>query len=159
MKQFVLLLITFILISFWQTRKLPSGIAPASEGVNIFDGHLVNLSESGDKTIILYLFAPWCAVCKGSSQNAFAVAQSIPGVEARFVGLDYEHSEDVRLFAENQGLGTQVFFGSNDFKSNWGVGAYPTYAILKNGKVRFSSVGYSTYAGIWLRVIVTKWVL
>ena len=152
-----LFVIVILGIQFWQTRSMPHDIPPVIVATDLTSGEHKTLPTGGKNVEILYFFAPWCGVCKLSSHNAETVTNWIPGVHLTFVGLDYDNREDVLHFVQDNHLSSDVVLGDADTLRDWHIDGYPTYAVINDrGEVSSLSVGYSTIAGTYLRVLLAK---
>lgn len=153
----VLFLGAFLAIQFWQTRSLPHGIAPIIVATDLQSGIRKTLPTQSKDVEILYFFAPWCGVCKLSSQNAEIVTHWIPGVRVTFVGLDYETRDEVLQFVAENHLSSDVVLAGPQTRRDWNIDAYPTAAVINHrGEISSLSVGYSTVVGTYIRVLLAK---
>lgn len=152
-----LFVLAFVGIQFWQTRAMPHDVPPVIVATDLMSGTKKTLPSGGKDIEILYFFAPWCGVCKVSSHNAETVARWLPGVHVTFVGLDYDSSDEVLRFVQDNHLTSDVVLGDDDTLAEWHIDSFPTYAVINGrGEVSTLSVGYSTTFGTYLRVLLAK---
>lgn len=140
----------------WQTRTLiEAGKTFPDLTLATLSGEPRTLLEPG-KPALIYVFAPWCTVCKLSIDSAQAVYDADPLRQSNVVLLaqDYSSLDEVRVFLAEQQLSVPVLLGNQASKDALSIQAYPTYYLLDTrGRVVFRSVGYSTEWGLKVR----KW--
>lgn len=155
LRQILIFLAVIVVIGQWQSRHLPSGDAPLSM-VSNFAGESSSIPLKGS-IAILYFFAPWCGVCRVSMPNLDTVQSYFPGVSILAVALDFETPDEVKKFASDIGVTIPVLLGSESVRNQWNIDAYPSYVVIDaDGKIRGSSIGYSSQLGMILRVLWAK---
>lgn len=103
-----------------------------------------------DHFSLVYVFAPWCGVCKMSASNINGLA-GYANIQA--LALSYEKESDVRSFANETDLRVPVILGQGMLEDSLNVGQFPTYFILDNrGNIVLGWSGYTTTLGLWMRV-------
>ena len=144
-------------VSAWQSRDLvPPGARAPAHAMPALGGGEVSFA-TGTVTVV-YFFAPWCGVCKLASSNLRLLAALLgpARVVITAVALDYERPADVQAYADAHPFPGAVALGDAAVAKAFRVTAFPTYYVLdKNLAVRHASVGYSTLAGLLLRVWLT----
>ncbi len=158
--QVAIFIAVFFAISLWQTKHLlASGEAPTLEATTL-DGRPFALGELKGKTVVLYFFAPWCGVCKMSASNGNWLRKIFDpeNVVVKDVALSYESDASIGEFVASSDLPPDdVVKGSDEIQRQYGIEAFPTYYVLDStGRVRFTSVGYSTFAGLVARTLLTR---
>lgn len=150
-------------VHLWQTRTLIAAgdtfpdlmLATLNGDSSTLHGESRTLLQA-DKPALVYVFAPWCGVCKLSIASAQAVYDADPQRQSNVVLLaqDYSSLDEVSTFLAEHQLSVPVLLGNQASKETLNIQAYPTYYLLdKQGRVVFRSVGYSTKWGLKVR----KW--
>lgn len=103
-----------------------------------------------DKLNIVYVFAPWCGVCKASAHHVNFMSGTDFHVIA--TALAYGSEADVRSFVESSGLSVPVILGSAKLEEAMDIGQFPTYLVIdRHGRVLTGWSGYTTSLGLWVR--------
>lgn len=114
-------------------------LAPQSEVVGWQGGHQ-SLPEPG-RAQLLYLFAPWCAICDLTIDSVDALRES--GREVHLVALAYQSREEMADFLEGHPEIGPIWLGNHQLAENFGVPAFPAYVIVDGeGRVVARRVGY-----------------
>ena len=138
-------------IGLFQTRAHLRGAAP-SLPLTTLDGKATSLEAYHGKPTLVYLWAPWCGVCKAESQNVRWV-RGLVGDRANVVSIAtaYEQLDDVRAYVKD-GLGYPVLVSPSADRA-FRVGAFPTMFVLDaQGTIVRSAAGYTTTFGLWWRL-------
>lgn len=156
-KQIVLLLILLAGLDWWQSRTLRKGELPASLRATIFetlDGQ-PELSWSPHRYTILYVFAPWCGVCRWSATNLNGLL--VRNLHVVSLVLSYEGAEDVKNFVRDTGLKTPVLMGTTGQGEDLGIQSYPSYLLIDpDGKVVRAWTGYTTTLGLYIKLAALR---
>ncbi len=154
----VALLITVMLsIAWWQNRgELPGdGRVAPDFTLQSLDGASHRLSDYRGKKVVLYFFAPWCAVCRLSAPNLKALKdnRSPDTLQILLVGVSYDRIDDLTQFVDGVELdGIPVLIGNDQLMRDYHIKAFPTYFVIdENGRITSRSIGYSTELGLRLR--------
>ena len=137
-------------IHLWQTRDLPVGRAPPLEGT-LLDGRAVTLAQYRGKPLLVHFWATWCPVCRLEQGTIQALAQEWPVIS---VALQSGDAEEVRRFMVREGLSFPVLVDeSGRLARRWKVSGVPVSFVLDGkGRIRHATVGYTTRAGLTLRL-------
>jgi peroxiredoxin len=151
----IVLIVALSAVSMWQTRNHVRGEAQQFS-LPTLDGTLVdNASLLGKPTLVVF-WAPWCRVCHANA-GAIASVASWFGDRVQVVSIasEYGSVDDVRLVAEREELAGTVLLGGDHTSRTWGVLAFPAFFFLDaEGRVRSSTSGYTTSAGLAARLLL-----
>ena len=153
-------LLIFVLVSAWQTRKLlpdDGRPAPAFQLVDLA-GRSVRLADYQGKTTLLHFWATWCGVCRQEFSALNAVHSGLDDDQAVLtIVADSEDPERVRRFVRERGLAYPVLLATADVLKSYRVKAFPTnYYIDKDGRLRETTVGLSTRFSMQARMGCAK---
>ena len=103
-----------------------------------------------DKPTLVYIFAPWCSVCRVSINNLDSLDPN--KVNLVRIGVDYQNVEALSQFVDEVGIKGDVLLGNRQTMKDFKVTAFPSIYILQlDGSVVGRSVGYTTSLGLKLR--------
>jgi thiol-disulfide isomerase/thioredoxin len=148
--EIALVLVVFFGVRAYQTRNVPSGKAPALEGL-MLDGGRVSLDAYRGKPVLVHFWASWCGVCRAAQSNFDAVSRDWPVLSIA------SHSGDaaqVQAYVQARGIEPAVVVdASSALAKRFGVSASPTSVVLDaDGDIRHVEVGYTTEAGLRARL-------
>ncbi len=134
----------------WQTRDLPAGSAMTVEG-SLLNGASASLSGLRGRPVLVHFWATWCPVCKLEQDSINAIAQDHQVLSiatqsgADKVVLQYMMQHHLTFPVINDADGVLA--------KRWGIRGVPASFILDAaGHIRFVEVGYTTEAGLRLRL-------
>jgi len=157
----LLLLVVGFLANLWMTRNQVTGRPPELSGQVIEpDGsapaRLGRLDLSAyDKPMLLYFFAEWCPICKLQNPVIAAIAEDYPVIG---VAMQSGDAGRVRDYLQRRGLDIPVI---NDPRGRisraYGVSGVPAaFVIGADGRIRHSTQGYATEAGLRSRLWLAR---
>jgi len=140
-------------MNWWQSRDALS----ANGDVRIptlelprLGGGIETIGPDADRKTLVYLFAPWCGVCRSSIGNLDAVDTGKNNIVV--IALDYKTIPEVEAFVKSTGVRHPVYLGNPYIENLFKIEAYPTYYVLDEAfNVSQRSVGYSTSLGLKFR--------
>ncbi|MET0107587.1 MAG: protein disulfide oxidoreductase [Candidatus Thiodiazotropha sp.] len=135
------LLLGLSLIHLWQTRDLAEGPAPALSG-HTLHGEWLDIGKFTERPLLVHFWASWCPICKVESGGIESLSKDYPVVT---VAMQSGSENDVTEFLRQNQLRFPVI-NDPDGKLSiaWRVTGVPTsYIIGGDGRVRFSSVGFT----------------
>jgi thiol-disulfide isomerase/thioredoxin len=154
-----LYLLIFIVTGFignlWLTRNQANGFAPEIAGLNL-DNKLVQIKYTDfNKPLILYFFADWCPICKFQHPVIRSLGENYPVVA---VAMQSGSNQQLKQYLEQHDLSLSVINDSNGtISSSFGVQGVPAmFIIQKNGKIAFSTRGYTSEIGLLIRLWITQ---
>lgn len=151
------LLLVLLAVHAWQTRHVPGGSAPdfRAPAVAAQDGAMLSLAQwraaHPGQPVALNFWAEWCPVCKLEQDNVSRVARRWPVLT---VALRSGDAAAVQRELARRGLPwATVVDPHGEIAAAYGVTAVPAFIVLDaDGRIRASSVGYTTTPGLWLRL-------
>lgn len=146
----VLMLAIYFGVGAWQQRGLVTGPAPAL-AAPLLDGGHVNLAARRGTPQVVYFWGSWCPVCRLEHDTVAALAADWPVVTvAMQSGGDAELAE---WLEERQLRFPVVNDPDGMLAAQWGVRAVPAFFVIDgSGTIRFREVGYTSGAGLRLRL-------
>lgn len=131
--------------------------APGMHLTSNVSSDTVTLPTAG-KSTILYFSAPWCGVCSLTGQSLQTAASWLEylgfDLENYEVSLSYDSIREVNEYVKKGGK-QSVLLGTDQIQQDYLVEAFPTFYFLdKEGKVRWTTVGFTTAFGLIWRFIV-----
>lgn len=103
-----------------------------------------------EKPTLVYIFAPWCSICRISINNLDTLDPNKVNVVR--IGVDYQNVEALSQFVDEVGVKGDVLIGNRQTMQDFKVTAFPSIYILQpDGSVVGRSVGYTTSLGLKLR--------
>lgn len=148
-----LILAVYLVIQTWQSRDLVDQSLPAQlqqRSLPTLTGGVATIGSHQSMSLI-YLFAPWCEICKLSAANLNEWANQ--DLKVQSIALSWQERSEVEAFKNNSDLNTDILLGGDLEISELGVRVFPSYLIIdQNGQVILSWTGYTSKAGLFLRL-------
>jgi thiol-disulfide isomerase/thioredoxin len=147
-------LVVLAAVHWWQTRDLPAGPAPDFEA-DFADGSRGSFAawrarHPGQATA-LYFWAPWCPVCSAQQGSVDALQADWPVLT---VAMQSGDPQAVARSLRERGLAWATAVDPDGrIAALYGVKGVPALVIVAaDGRIRGASVGYTTEAGMRLRL-------
>jgi peroxiredoxin len=146
----VLFILLLLGVHWWQTRELPAGPALALDGT-LLDGRSASLSALRGRPVLVHFWATWCPVCKLEQNSINAIARDH---QVYSVAMQSGSDQAVLAHVTQNHLNFPVINDADGaLARRWGIRGVPTSFILDAaGHIRFVEVGYTTEAGLRLRL-------
>jgi len=147
----LILVVVFTGVRIWQHRGIPSGAAPALQGITLA-GQPYKLPAQPAQPVLVHFWATWCPVCRAEQGSIDGVAQTDPNVIT--IAMNSGKPEEVARYMQEQGIAFPVLNDPNgNIAGKWGVRAVPaSFIIDRDGQIRFVEVGYTTGIGLRIRL-------
>ncbi len=138
----------------YQKRNLISGPAPAYRA-EMINGGVFDSQDIQGKPYILHFWASWCPVCRHEQDNIQSLNRDYHVVT---VAMQSGNRDEVRDFLQKNSLSFMTLLDEHgNLASKFGVTGVPTSLVVDSqGNITFTEVGYTTEAGLRLRMWLTE---
>ena len=111
--------------------------------------------EYEKEPLVVHFWATWCTTCKLEASNIEALSQKHNVIS---IAVTSGSNQKIQLFMKEHNLSYNVINDSNGaLAKKFGIEAYPTTLIYdRDGKLKFSEVGYSTTLGLQARIALSN---
>lgn len=155
-RAFELLLIFVIVMAVqaWQTRDVAHGELP-NFTVLLADGRYTTFdewrAEHANGAMALYFWAEWCPICSAVQGSIDDIAQDWPVLS---VAMQSGDAAAVRKLLDDEGLAWHTVVDQHGrLAADMRIPGVPAMLIIDGrGQIRFSEIGYSTEAGLRMRL-------
>ncbi len=108
-----------------------------------------------NKPILVHFWATWCPTCKFESPNVDTISKDY---EVITIAVQSGSKENIQKYLDEHGLGFNVVNDSDGALSQkFNIQVFPTTLIYdKEKNLKFSEVGYTTTAGLYSRMLLSK---
>lgn len=149
LKYIVLLVIVLNIVSYYKLIDLNK------EKLDIKTFTLIDGSEfnvQNDKPILINFWATWCPVCKLEESSIEKISKDFQVVT---IATQSGSNAEVKEYLNKNNLSFMVVNDEDGtLAQKFNIKAYPTTFIYdKNQNLKFSEVGYSSYFGLYLRLL------
>ena len=137
----------------YQHAGIAAGTTPPLQGT-LIDGRPVALSKMYQRPVLVHFWATWCAVCAAEQQNIAAIAKDYPVIT---VAMRSGAKGNVTRYLRKHKLALPVLNDPDGGRAaQWGVEAVPASFVVQGGRIRFAEVGYTTEAGLRVRLWLAR---
>lgn len=146
----LILIGVLVAVHAWQTRNTAHGVAPALDGVDL-DGTAVSLAALRGQPVLVHFWATWCPVCRAEQDNIAGIAADHPVLS---VVLEDTGTAELQEYMRKANLDFPVLRDPDGvLAARYGVRGVPaSFIVDADGTIRFTEVGYTTEAGLRLRL-------
>lgn len=151
----LLLIVTIVLaVQAWRTRDVPDGSLP-NFTVLLADGRYVTFDDwraaHADGAMVLYFWAEWCPICRTVQGSVDAITQDWPVLT---VAMQSGDAAAVREFLGTHGLAWHTVVDQHGrLAADMRIPGVPAMLIIdREGRIRFTEIGFSTETGLRLRL-------
>lgn len=140
----------FAAVSWYQGRHLAEGDAPALAGVSVA-GERLDLQQWRGEPVMVHFWATWCPVCAAEQGSVDAIAREH---RVLTVAMQSGDASEITRYLKEEGVDYPALPDPDGSLSRrYGVSAVPaTFILDPEGRVRFSTVGYTSEWGMRLRL-------
>lgn len=149
LKYIVLLVIVLNIVSYYKSIDLNK------EKLDIKTFTLIDGSQfilQNDKPILINFWATWCPICKLEKSSIEKISKDFQVVT---IATQSGSNAEVKEYLNKNNLSFMVINDEDGtLAQKFNIKAYPTTFIYdKNQNLKFSEVGYSSYFGLYLRLL------
>lgn len=148
---FVLLIIVSLAIDYW--RQPNQDFTPQMDSMMLLqDSKEIALSAlSEERPLLIYFWASWCSICKMTTPTVVDMAKEGDNVLA-IVIRSGDDNRLTKIMGDRLAYLPMVNDWNGQISTDWGINAIPTFVILYKGKITYSTTGWSSYVGLWVRM-------
>lgn len=150
MMEIILFMLIYLGVRAWMQRDLVDGIVPAVAQADL-KGNIVSLADYQSEPLLLHFWASWCKICQFEQGAISSVADKWPVLT---VAMESGSDEQVTHFMQENELDWNTINDeSGEISDQFGIRGVPTSFIIDaSGKIKFRESGYTTAAGLKLRL-------
>lgn len=142
-------------VDAWQTRHIPSEPAPAFSAPLAGTPTEISLdawrAQHPGRAVALHVWAEWCPICRMEESSVSAVQQDWP-----VLTIAMRSGDATRVARELNARGLHwltAIDADGSLAARYGLKAVPAFIVLDaDGQIRHAAVGYTTEAGMRLRL-------
>ena len=114
-------------------------------------GKLLEMNSYKKEPLVVHFWATWCPTCKLEAPNIGRISKKYNVIT---IAVNSGSHEKIEAFMKEHELDYRVVNDkSGSLANRFGIEAYPTTLIYdKDGKLKFTEVGYSTTLGLQARL-------
>lgn len=137
-------------VSWYQSRNLAQGEAPPLSGLSV-DGQMLDLEKLRGEPVMVHFWATWCPVCAAEQGSVDDLARNH---RVLTVAMQSGSRQELTAWLRKEGVAFPVLPDPDGrLARSYGVKAVPaTFVLDREGRVLFSTVGYTTEWGMRLRL-------
>ena len=149
----LIVLVASVILDIWRSPRQP--VAESEQMWPTSTGRVVQLQKLGnERATLIYFWGSWCGICRYTSPAVSSLSEK--GVPVVGVALQSGTMPEVQRYLQQHLWSFETINDeSGAISREWEIKATPTIAIIKNGKIRHSTSGISSYWGLYLR---WKWI-
>ncbi len=146
---YLAVIIVIVYGQFFMNSGLVTGTPPMLPADTIQGEPIAGQIAAGPA--VIYFWADWCGICRSMQDTVTQILNEYPGVT---VAVRSGDGEEILAHQQQQGLAWQTIADEDgSIGSRFGIKGVPTFFILdKQGRVKFTSVGYASGTGLRLKL-------
>ena len=149
--QFMMVIIAILAIRMWQQQDLAYGNVPSFYS-NTLTGETLSSHPPANEPMLIHFWATWCKICYVENDNIQTIGNHYKTLN---IAMQSGSDEEIIEFAIANDIKLDNIINDNSgtLSKMFGVVGTPTSFIINpEGLIQFSEVGYTTRAGLWLRL-------
>ncbi len=114
-----------------------------------------NYEVNNNKPLLVHFWATWCPICKLEEKNIENLSKDY---EIITIVTQSDSNKEIEEYLKKNNLSFKVVNDEyGDLSQKFNIKAFPTTFIYdKNQNLKFSEVGYSSYYGLYLRLLLSS---
>jgi thiol-disulfide isomerase/thioredoxin len=114
-----------------------------------------NYEVNNNKPLLVHFWATWCPICKLEEKNIENLSKDY---EIITIVTQSGSTKEIEEYLKKNNLSFKVVNDEyGDLSQKFNIKAFPTTFIYdKNQNLKFSEVGYSSYYGLYLRLLLSS---
>lgn len=159
LRELAILVLALLAIQWWQSWNVPAGLAPAFEA-SAADGGSASLSAfraaHPGQPVVVYFWADWCAICKAQQGVVESLRADAPVLTVAMQSGDA--AAVAKVLRERELAWPTLVDPDGAITVSYGLRGVPAMVVIgEDGRIRSSSIGYTTELGMRLRLWWTRW--
>ena len=157
-----MVLVALLAAHFWQTRNVPGGPAPdfSALAVSTQDGAVLSLAQwraaHPGQPVALHFWAEWCPICKLEEHSISRVSRDWRVLTVAMQSGDVAAVR--RVLGQRSLEWATVIDPDGSVAASYGFRAVPAFVVIgRDGRIRATSVGYTSEIGMRLRLWWARW--
>lgn len=152
LKYFVIIAIALNAMSYYKSLDLNKENLDIEE-FELLDKNIYKVSK--EKPLIVHFWATWCPTCNLEASNIEKISKDY---EVITIAVQSGTKEEIEAYLKKHNLTFKVVDDFDGYYSRkFNIKAFPTTLIYNKDKtLSFSEVGYTTTAGLYSRMALTK---
>jgi thiol-disulfide isomerase/thioredoxin len=145
-----------LIANAWITRDHVTGRAPHLPLEQRIHYQSQSPEQEGTDPMLVYFYASWCPICKVDLPAIESIAGSYPVIA---VAMQSGNDNAVLAHRAEQGFDLDIINDeSGQLSRAFAVRGVPTaFVVDHEGEIRFSTQGFSGWAGYWSRMLLADW--
>ncbi|HCC0886649.1 TPA: protein disulfide oxidoreductase [Salmonella enterica] len=146
----VLLIAIMVVVDVWRAPQAPPAFAVTP--LRTLAGESTTLAAvSEERPVLLYFWASWCGVCRFTTPAVARLAAE--GENVMTVALRSGDDAGVARWLARKGVDFPVVNDANGaLSAGWDISVTPTLVVVSQGRVVFTTSGWTSYWGMKLRL-------
>lgn len=151
-KYTILLFIALNLVSYYNSQDLNKNQLEI-KSFNLLDETVYEIDEN--RPLLINFWATWCPVCKLEESSIEKLSKDFQVIT---IATQSGSKKEIEEYLKNNQLNFKVVNDEDGLISQkFNIKAFPTTFIYdKNQNIKFTEVGYSSYFGLYLRLLWSK---
>nr|WP_221796923.1 redoxin domain-containing protein [Oceanobacter mangrovi] len=152
----MLLVLLITLASQWLSRHMLAKQSQIPDlSLTTLDGQTTSLyqqlAELPQQPTLVYLFAPWCSICKVSMPGLPLVTGTHTNLLT--IGLSWQSRQEVAEMVQPMNLPDKPLLGDVNTAAKLAISGFPSYYLIDpQGRILTLDRGLTTPVGLWLKL-------
>lgn len=145
-----ILVVVMAIVDVWRAPQAPPAFATMP--LRTLAGEPITLATlSEERPVLLYFWASWCGVCRFTTPAVNRLAAE--GENVMTIALRSGDDTEIARWLARKGISFPVVNdASGDISARWEISVTPTLVVVSQGRVVFTTSGWTSYWGMKLRL-------